>query len=232
MTKLALFDFANTLAELVPGRVDIVRNYIAEVAGILVEAQYIKYAYQALDMYMPYSSVAICSAEQKQIFYDRYNKRLLDHLALSHIVDSTGMHGAFLAAKPHWHLKSGVIEALTEIRASGWQIGIISNFDGNLENLLSEQLGISHLVDYLHVSQVEGCEKPEPDFYLGFFSRHQIKIDETVYVGDSYILDFLPAKKLGLRVWLIDEDGFFGFMPDSIRCINELPDRLLTGASV
>lgn len=232
MTKLALFDFANTLAELVPSRVDIVRGYIAEASGIWVDAQCIKYAYQSLDLYMPYSSVSIRSVEQKMVFYDQYNKRLLEHLALSHLVDSTGIYKAFLAAKPHWRLKEGVLEALTEIRGSGWQIGIISNFDCNLERLLREELGLIHLVDYLHVSQVEDCEKPDLDFYLGFFSHHQIQIDDAVYIGDSYVLDFLPAKKIGLKVCLIDEDGFFAYMPDSISGINELPARFSTGAII
>ena len=232
MTKLALFDFANTLAELFPSRVDIVCDYIAEASGILVEAKYIKCAYQALDLCMPYSSVAICSVEQKKSFYGRFNRRLLEHLALSHLVDSTGMYDAFLAAKPHWRLKPGVFEVLTEIRANGWQVGILSNFDDNLEKLINEELGLSHLVDYLHISQVEGCEKPASEFYLGFLNRYQINIDEAVYVGDSYILDFLPAKNLGLRVWLIDENGFFSYMPESIRCIDELPVRLLSGKIV
>lgn len=229
MSKFALFDFAGTLAELVPSRVDVVRNYISSSAGICIEEKHVKYAYQTVEMLYPYSSVSIRSLREKKEFYDVFNRKLLECLGVSHLVDPDGIYDAFVNSKAHWCLKTGVYKTLVELKALGWRIGVISNFDSNLEELVCNELGLVQIVDYFHVSQVEGDEKPNVSFYRSFLDRHGIGVDDAVYIGDSYVLDFLPARELGLRAWLVDEDGFYTHMLESISCIGELPSCLSTG---
>ncbi len=226
MTKCALFDFANTLAVLRPERLDVVSEHIERVSGIRVGREAIARAYNAIDMFMPYSSVKIYTAQQRSDFYREYNEKLLALLGVSHLVDPSGLYADFVNKKSHWVLKPHVLRVLRELRERDWKIGIISNFDRNLQQLLDEKLGLSGLVNYLHVSQAEGVEKPSIAFYKSFFERHGIDVSSSFYVGDSFLLDFLPAIKLGLRAWLLDEDSDYQYLPESISSLEELLGRL------
>ena len=92
----------------------------------------------------------------------------------------------------------------------------------DLRQIVYERLDLGKVVDYLHVSQHEGFEKPDPRFYLGFFEKHYIPVERSCYLGDSYVLDFLPATKIGLRAWLLDEVGMYGHCPETVRQISDL----------
>lgn len=225
-THCALFDFADTLAELQPSRQDIVGNYIERVSGTRVGTDAIIRSYKAVDLLMQYSSVHTRSKEQRAAFYLEYNRHLFALLGVSHLADPAGLFAAFGERKAHWQLKSGARDTLDELRRRGYRIGIISNFDTRLEQLIHDHLGLASTVDYLHISQSEGIEKPDPRFYLSFFDRHGVAIKHSFYVGDSYILDFLPATSIGLKTWLLDETRLYPYCPDAITSVGELLQRI------
>ena len=222
MSACALFDFAETLASLQPSRQDMVADYIARVGGIVIGREAIARAYNAVDLMLPYSSVKTRSEEHRAAFYLEYNRQLLTLLGVTHRTDPAAMLAAFRERKGHWKLKPGVFDTLRELRRRGYRIGIISNFDSRLEQVVFGHLGLGDTVDYLHISQSEGVEKPDPRFYLGFFERHGLSIGRSIYVGDSYSLDFLPATRIGLQVWLLDESGLYPHLPESIRSIRDI----------
>lgn len=232
MSACALFDFADTLAELQPRRQDIVADYIARVGGIHIGPEAIARAYKAVDLLLPYSSVKTRTQEQRDHFYREYNRQMFALLGVTHRADPAGLIAAFGERKAHWQLKPGARDTLVALRGRGYRIGIISNFDSRLEQVVFEFLGLGDLIDYLHISQTEGVEKPDPRFYLGFFERHGLQIERSVYVGDSYTLDFLPATGIGLRAWLLDEAGLYPHLPEAIRSIGDVPGLLpsLAGA--
>ena len=226
MTACALFDFADTLAELQPNRQDIVATYIERVSGIRVGADAVASAYKAVDLLMPYSSVMITTTTQRADFYRNYNHQLFSLLGVAHRADPSGLIAAFGETRSHWQLKPGARVILAELRRRGYRIGIISNFDTRLEQIIYDYLGLADTVDYLHISQTEGVEKPDPRFYQGFFKRHGLNITLAFYAGDSYVLDFQPANILGLKAWLLDEAGFYPHLPEAIRNLSEIIDRM------
>lgn len=225
MTACALFDFADTLAELQPRRQDVVADHIARVGGIQVGADAIARAYKAVDLLLPYSSVKTRTTEQRADFYRAYNRQLFALLGVAHRVDPAGLIAAFGERQAHWQLKPGARDTLAELRGRGYRIGIISNFDSRLEQVVYDHLGLGGTVDYLHISQTEGVEKPDPRFYLGFFERHGLPVECSVYLGDSYTLDFLPAGGIGLKAWLLDEAGLYPHLPESVRSLADFPSR-------
>ncbi|MBU1665990.1 MAG: HAD-IA family hydrolase [Gammaproteobacteria bacterium] len=226
MSACALFDFADTLAELQPRRQDIVADYIARVGGIHIGPEAIARAYKAVDLLLPYSSVKTRTREQRDQFYQEYNRQMFALLGVTHCADPAGLIAAFAERKAHWQLKPGALDTLRALRQRGYRIGIISNFDSRLQQVVHDHLGLGEWVDYLHISQTEGVEKPDPRFYLGFFERHGLPIERSVYVGDSYTLDFLPATGIGLRAWLLDEAGLYSHLPEAIRSIGDVPGLL------
>jgi FMN phosphatase YigB (HAD superfamily) len=226
MSACALFDFADTLAELQPSRHDIVADYIARVGHLRIGADAIARAYKAVDLMLPYSSVQTRTREQRDDFYREYNGQLFALLGVSHLADPAGLIAAFCERKAHWQLKPGARDTLVTLRGRGYRIGIISNFDTRLEQVVHDHLGLGDMVDYLHISQAEGVEKPDPRFYLGFFERHGLRIEHSAYVGDSYTLDFLPATGISLKAWLLDEAGLYPHLPEAIRSIGDVPGLL------
>ncbi|HBI22129.1 MAG TPA: hypothetical protein DDY37_06045, partial [Legionella sp.] len=225
-TACALFDFADTLAELQPNRHNIVATYIESVSGIRVGMDAIARAYKAVDLHMPYSSVNTTATKQRADFYRKYNQQLFSHLGVAHLANPSGLIHAFGETRAHWQLKPGVRDMLAELRRRDYRIGIISNFDTRLEQIVHDHLGLADTVDYLHISQTEGVEKPDPRFYQGFFERHSLDIAQAFYTGDSYVLDFLPASSLGLKVWLLDEAGLYPHLPESIRNVSEIIEHI------
>lgn len=219
----ALFDFADTLAELQPNRQDVVRVHIRQLTGLHVPAEQIARCYRAVDLLMQYSSVQIRTAAQRADFYLEYNKRLLALLGVLHKMPPDSLFDAFSKHEKHWVLKQGVRETFTELRRRDYKIGIISNFDKRLEQIVYERLGLGGVIDYLHISQSQGVEKPDTRFYLGFFEKHDIPIERSYYLGDSYVLDFVPATDIGLRSWLLDEEGMYRHCPEAVR---RIPDFL------
>jgi len=226
MSACALFDFADTLAELQPRRQDIVADYIARTGAIRIGPEAIARAYKAVDLLLPYSSVKTHTQEQREGFYREYNRQMFALLGVSHRADPAGLIAAFGERRAHWQLKPGARDTLRTLRQRGYRIGIISNFDSRLEQVVHDHLGLGEWVDYLHISQTEGVEKPDPRFYLGFFERHGLAIEHSAYVGDSYTLDFLPATRIGLKAWLLDEAGLYPHLPEAIGSIGDVPGLL------
>jgi HAD superfamily hydrolase (TIGR01549 family) len=226
MTSCVLFDFAETLAELSPSRSEIVAGYVADVAGLQVSTKSIERAYKAIDVMYPYSSVKIRNQSDREAFYKTYNGHMLMLLGLSHCTDPIDLMRAFNQRKAHWQLKPSSLTTLKQIKDAGKKIGIISNFDSRLEDIVHSKLELTPYIDYLHISQTEGLEKPDTAFYLSFFEKHGLDITASVYVGDSYFLDFLPATKIGLQAYLLDEIGVFSYLPDTLTVLDELPSKI------
>lgn len=222
MKRYALFDFADTLAERSPSQLEVVSDYIFNAADLVVPASSIRRAYKRLDAFLQYSSVNIVNSARREEFYLEYNSYLLGMLGLSHLTSPKELLSAFAEKKAHWRLKHGVLNVLKKLRIDGWSIGVISNFDSILDKILYEQLGLSGIVDNLLVSQTEALEKPDPRFYQVFLSRFNVDRERSFYVGDSFYLDFLPAKKIGLKVFLLDEAGIYSYLPESIGSVNQI----------
>jgi putative hydrolase of the HAD superfamily len=54
---------------------------------------------------------------------------------------------------------------------------------------------------------VMGSSKPHRDIFLHALGRADVRAEETVYVGDSYLADVLGSRSAGLHPVLIDRDG-------------------------
>jgi HAD superfamily hydrolase (TIGR01549 family) len=229
MNQCAIFDFADTLAVQVPSRLTVVTSFIEKVTGLQISEASIARAYGTLDATMPYSSIKVRSASDREAFFRSYNARLLLFLGVSHLVNPVSLFDAFSTQEMHWQLKPEAKDVLQCLRSLGWRVGVISNFDTRLEQLIQEKLGISHLVDYLFVSQREGLEKPDPNFFRLFCDRYCINIGKSFYVGDSFLLDYLPALQVGLRTLLLDEHRLYEHLPDGIHSLRDIFDKVRAG---
>ncbi len=97
----------------------------------------------------------------------------------------------------------GALGALTD---AGLGLGIISNFEAWLEELLIA-LGVHDVFPVRVISGVEGIEKPDPQIFELAMARAGVGAGESVYVGDNPEFDVDPPAALGMFTVLIDRRG-------------------------
>lgn len=83
------------------------------------------------------------------------------------------------------------------------QVGIITNGFCDLQEEKIDLLGISPLIDILVISEEEGYHKPDTRIFKKALARAGTAPAESVYLGDSWDVDIVPAASCGMRaVWL------------------------------
>lgn len=123
-------------------------------------------------------------------------------------------------------VRPGTAEALEQLQGAGYRLGVISNADGRVEQLLDD-VGLASYFDFILDSHLVGIEKPDPRIFRLGCERAGSKPEETIYVGDIYEIDVVGARGVGMRAFLIDPlDRWAEFDCERIRGIDELPERL------
>lgn len=162
------------------------------------------------------------NAEDSRRFWTFLYRRFLAELD---IADDHLPHELFtrFSTSSTYRLFDDVKPALTEIEESGYRLGLISNFEGWLEQILVEQ-EVGGSFDVTVISGVEGVEKPDPAIYELAVQRAGVDPSRCVHVGDSMALDVVPATKVGIKAVLLDRVGRY---PDpgypTIASLEELP---------
>ena len=81
--------------------------------------------------------------------------------------------------------------------------GLVSNFYGNLDAVLSE-MGMEGLFDVVVDSGVVNIRKPDPAIFQLAIQALDVAPSETLVIGDSVEKDMIPARSLGCQVIRID----------------------------
>jgi putative hydrolase of the HAD superfamily len=105
-----------------------------------------------------------------------------------------------------WKLYPEVVPTLTTLRSRGLELGIVSNFDTRLFELL-RGLGIAELFDTVTISSLAHAAKPSPKIFELALEQHAVEPIEALHVGDSLRDDVEGATKAGLRAVLLAREG-------------------------
>jgi len=123
----------------------------------------------------------------------------------------------------NYRLFPDVEETIDRLRTGRLLLGVVSNFEAWLEQLL-ETLGIATSFDVRVISGVEGMEKPDPAIFNLALDRAGADPRESVYVGDNPEFDTRPAEDLGMLGVLLDRRGRFPEYPGlRITTLDDLP---------
>lgn len=169
----------------------------------------------------PYAG-SVFSAEHSRRFWTYLYKRMLRELGIDD-VDLPGHLFTKFTDTSSYKLFDDVIPVLHELRDAGLRLGLISNFERWLEELIVE-LEVGHLFDVVTISGIAGVEKPDPAIFELALQEAGVEAGETLYVGDSPTIDMEPASGVGMKVVLLDRARRYG---DSswprIESLKELP---------
>jgi len=215
MKKTVLFDFVNTLAYLSPTREEILQQFLQEKKELILEA------YRDTDEQSYYSSVNITDSTQKRVFYQEYNQKLFTNLGL---VCYNEFHDYYNNVKKEWLLYEDSLSTIETLKAKDINVGIISNFDKNLDEVL-RFLKIDNLLDILVISADIQIEKPSIEFYKYVKNNYNLDLDKTLYVGDSYNLDYKPSRAVGFKSFIIDRNNLYSGMPNLIQKLSDIIEK-------
>jgi putative hydrolase of the HAD superfamily len=170
---------------------------------------------------LPYAG-SVMSPEASRGYWTYLYKRLAGELGL----DTERLpHRLFerFSDSASYKLFDDVVDVLHELRSSGLRLGLISNFERWLEELLVE-LEVGDLFDVVAISGIAGVEKPDPRIFELALREADVAPGDAVHVGDSPAMDAAPAAELGIKVVLLDRARRY---PDSewprIESLKELP---------
>lgn len=110
------------------------------------------------------------------------------------------------AEPAQWQPFPETIAALEAAQARGLVQGVVSDWGSDLLPILHAH-EITRLMDFVVASAVVGSSKPHREIFLYALGRANVRAEETVYVGDSYLADVLGSRGAGLHPILIDRAG-------------------------
>ena len=166
------------------------------------------------------------SPERSRAFWLSVYERMLTELDLpSDDGLPDRLYGTF-TDRANYALFDDVRPVLDDLDASGALLGLVSNFEAWLDDLLAD-LGIRDLFTVRVISGSEGIEKPDPRIFLAALERGGVDPSEAAYVGDNPEFDVHPPASLGMFPVLIDRRGRHeGFPGVRITDLRDLPEVL------
>jgi len=114
--------------------------------------------------------------------------------------------------------------ALAGLRAAGARLGIVSNWDISLHDVL-ERTELRALVDTVVISAELGVGKPDPAIFRAALDRLGATAADAIHVGDSVEHDVEGARAAGLRAILVARNG--ADAPEGVRVVASLDGLLM-----
>jgi putative hydrolase of the HAD superfamily len=94
------------------------------------------------------------------------------------------------------------VRLLAELRERGFELGVVSNGCGNVENLCVD-FGYAPFLSVIVDSRRIGVSKPDPAIFVHAADKLGRNPGEIMMVGDSFDRDIRPAKQIGMKTaWL------------------------------
>ncbi len=104
---------------------------------------------------------------------------------------------------------SEAVDAILAVRKAGLSVGVISNSNGSVRMAL-EKAGLAQHLDFVIDSTVVGVAKPDPRAFQIGLEAAGVAAADAAYVGDSYFVDVIGARAVGMTGVLFDPGRCWG----------------------
>lgn len=209
-TQAVFFDAGYTLLCMDPDQPTIFLRVCSELGIDIDHAQFTKGVERANTMLAPrHPGLVPAPFSQEAIdrFWIDYNRVLLSVCARGARDSEKAdlVYRRFTAAIT-WRIYDEVHGVLHKLRLHGIRIGIISNWSGDLEEVMA-RLGLLELFDFVLDSARLGYEKPHARIFDEALRRADVERSAALHVGDSPEHDVDGALSAGIRALLLDRHG-------------------------
>ncbi|MBU0278757.1 HAD family hydrolase [Gemella sp. zg-1178] len=93
---------------------------------------------------------------------------------------------------------------LTKLK-SKYKIFLLTNGIAREQRLKLEKMKILDIFDGIYISSETMLNKPNSQAFLQIIENHNLRVEHTLMVGDSFYHDIVPAQKLGLQTFFIEK---------------------------
>lgn len=211
--KVVFFDAMGTLFDLKNSVGEIYQHY-AQKYGVNIDAEAIEQAFvQSFKSAPPLAFSAQELTTIKQQEFDWWKQVVIatfNHLEL--LTKFTDFENFFteiylyFGTKEPWYIFPDTVESLQQWRDRGIELGVISNFDSRLIEVLN-LLDLDQFFTSITISSIAGFAKPEPTIFQIALSKHNFAPHQAWHIGDSPIEDYAGGKNAGLTsFWLNRND--------------------------
>ena len=123
----------------------------------------------------------------------------------------------------HFELFDDVLPVLGELRRHDLMIALLSNTGRDLDEFVAHH---ALDVDAVLTSRVHGKTKPHDSIFHAMLERIGVAAPDAAMVGDDLGDDVEGARAIGMQAWLVDREGRFPDVPDSLPDLRALPTAL------
>lgn len=224
--RLVLFDVGATLVDPHPSAQELILRVLRG-HGFNLEpshlAQAEPVAWKKVSGLLPFQRYG---QEESSVFWDAFYQALLGTLGLPADPALRAALYAEFQRLENWRLYSDVTPVLESLRASGFRLGVVSNWEEWLEDLLLA-LGVHQLFEVIVASGPFGRAKPHPSVFARALELAGAQPLQAVHVGDSPREDVEGARAAGIRPILLDRrDRHPSLEVERITSLWELPGLL------
>jgi putative hydrolase of the HAD superfamily len=166
------------------------------------------------------------SPDRSRRFWTEIYERMLVDLGLP---SRDGLRDALYRAftdLANYGVFDDVVPALEALGETAAILGVVSNYEPWLEDLLAEA-GVADALPIRVISGIEGIEKPDPRIYELALERAGVTAAEAAYVGDDPEFDVDPPTALGMFAVLVDRrDRHADHVGPRVEDLRDLPALL------
>ncbi|MFA9408183.1 MAG: HAD-IA family hydrolase [Candidatus Dadabacteria bacterium] len=105
-----------------------------------------------------------------------------------------------------WEIFPETKEVLTILKEKNYKLGIISNFDSRVYDVMNN-LEIYEYFDTFVISSEAGHAKPDPNIFHSALKEMGADPKQCLHIGDNIYNDFHGARALGIQALLLDREN-------------------------
>lgn len=124
---------------------------------------------------------------------------------------------AYFATPEPWYIYPDVIPCLLYWQQQNIPLGVISNFDSRLNQVLIN-LELKPFFTSITISSMAGFAKPDRNIFEIALKKHDCTAQQAWHVGDSYKEDYQGAKKMKMKAFWLSRNNY------SMNIENQLPN--------
>ncbi len=227
--QIIFFDAVGTLFG-VRGSVGQIYGQFAQAAGLDIDAQDLDRAF--IQSFKAAPRAAFSGASSKDLATLEYQWwQAIAHQSFSKVGAASELSDFdkffrplfdYFAQADPWVVYPEVSQGLSQLKALGIELAIISNFDSRLHAVL-EALELSQWFTSVTISTHVGSAKPEPSIFESALAKHGYSPQDAWHVGDSWSEDYEGAIAAGLKgIWLNRREDSNSFTQPTIPEIHDL----------
>ena len=218
--EVVLFDAAGTLFD-VRGSVGAIYSRIARSHGVdtdpvLVQQQFSQVFHRKSAAGFPTGFGSEPAAAEKSWWLDVVRAVFSDRMSESVLKEYFDEVFEAFRRADSYEVLPGTLATLKKLRSLGFRLGVLSNFDSRLFDVLAET-GLGEFFDWVTISWRVGAAKPDARIFRHAAASAVVPEGRILHVGDSMAEDYEGALNAGMHAILFDRHGKYRSCRDIVR---------------